>query len=124
MVTCRISLGRRAALAAMIAGACHAGIAQTDGGSIAPGARLRVAMIGANPVLVTQSPDGSRSGVSFDLGNYIAGKIGARLVPVIYESPAAFGVGMRQPDWDIAIGPRATAAATGLRTSADFMFVD
>jgi len=60
------------------------GFAQSGVSSeIAPQGKLRAALIGGNPVLVTKKPDGSiGGGVSVDLGKFIAEKLGVPFVPV------------------------------------------
>jgi len=89
---------------------------------IAPQGRLRVALIGANPVLVTRSPDGTIGGVSVDLGKFIAEKLGVPFVPVVYADPDAYTRSFGTGEWDIAIGPRRGTEIVAY--TPDFMFVD
>lgn len=104
----------------------HAALAQSAKAKLqdAPDATLRVAMIGANPVLVAKQADGKLGGISFDLGSLIAKRLGVVFVPKIYESPAAYTQSLRKPEWDIAIGPRNSSLEAGLAVTPDFMLVD
>jgi polar amino acid transport system substrate-binding protein len=91
---------------------------------LAPHGELRVAMIGVNPVLVKRNPDGTLSGISMDLGTFIAGKLHVRLVPVVYASPETYTHSFGRGEWDIAIGPRRPADADKVDFSPEFMLVD
>jgi polar amino acid transport system substrate-binding protein len=91
---------------------------------IASDGKLRVAMIGANPVLVSKAPDGSLRGISVDLGSFIAKNINATLVPVVYADPEAYTHSFGKHEWDIAIGPRRASEADKVDFSPDFMLVD
>jgi len=92
---------------------------------IAPQGKLRVALIGGNPVLVTKEPDGSISGgASVDLGKFIAEKIGVPFDPVVYADPEAYTRSFGTGEWDIAIGPRRASEAVIVDFSPDFMLVD
>jgi polar amino acid transport system substrate-binding protein len=100
-------------------------VAQTPvDAELAPQGRIRVAMIGANPVLVTKKPDGTLAGVSMDLGSFIAAKLGAQLVPVVYADPNTYSQSFGKGEWDIAIGPKRTSDAAVVDFSPDFMLVD
>lgn len=91
---------------------------------LAPNGKLRVAMIGANPVLVSKKPDGTLKGISVELGNFIAQKINATLVPVVYADPEAYTHSFGKNEWDVAIGPRRASEADKVDFSPDFMLVD
>lgn len=91
---------------------------------IAPSGKLRVALIGGNPVLVTRKPDGSVSGVSVDLGKFIAEKLGVAFNPVVYADPEAYTRSFGKGEWDIAVGPRRPTEAEIVDYSPDFMLVD
>ena len=97
----------------------HAGNAE-----LAPSGQLRVAMISANPVLVSRNPDGALKGISVELGAFIAGKLGGKLVPVLYADPEAYTRSFGKNEWDIAIGPRRASEAEKVNFSPDFMLVD
>lgn len=91
---------------------------------IAPTGRLRVAMIGSNPVLVTPYADGQPGGVSVDLGQFLARQLGVPLVPVVYANPASYQDSLGKGAWDIGIGPRRAADIGRVDFSSAFMFVD
>ena len=91
---------------------------------IASDGKLRVAMIGANPVLVSKAANGSLKGISVDLGSFIAKNINATLVPVVYADPEAYTHSFGKQEWDIAIGPRRASEADKVNFSPDFMLVD
>ncbi len=97
----------------------------TIGAEIAPQGKLRVALIGGNPVLVTKKPDGSLGGgVSVDLGKFIAEKLGVPFDPVVYADPEAYTRSFGKGEWDIAIGPRRATEAEMVDYSPEFMVVD
>ena len=91
---------------------------------VAPTGKLRVAMIGANPVLVTKKADGSIGGVSADISAFIAQKLGVAYEPVVYADPAEYTKSFGTGAWDIAIGPRESATGAGLAVSPDFILVN
>lgn len=92
---------------------------------IAPQGRLRVALIGGNPVLVTKKPDGSiGGGVSVDLGKFTAEKLGIPFQPVVYADPEAYSRSFGKGEWDIAIGPRRASEAGIVDFSPGFMLVE
>jgi polar amino acid transport system substrate-binding protein len=102
-----------------------AAAAQSRGATdLAPGGTLRVAMIGANPVLVAKNPDGSLRGISVELATVVAKKIGAKISPVVYDTPEAYTRSFGKNEWDIAIGPRRAADADKVDYAPDFMYVD
>ncbi len=109
-------------VAAAISGGAQAQMEMAK--EIAPTGMLRVAMIGANPVLVTRSSGGTPTGVSVDLGKLIAEKLGVPFIPVVYETPATYTQSFGKGEWDIAIGPRNSLRAAGYDVSPDFMLVD
>src|SRR3954466_9872391 len=73
---------------------------------LAPGGKLRVASIGANPVLVQKRADGNVGGVAIEVGRFLADKLGVVFEPVIYAEPTAYRQSFGKGEWDIAIGPR------------------
>ncbi len=91
---------------------------------LAPSGRLRVALIGSNPVLVTRLPDGSPAGVSVALGKFIAAMLGLAFEPVVYPNPAAYTQSFAKGEWDVGIGARDPSRAASLDFSPDFMLVD
>ncbi len=91
---------------------------------IAPHGKLRVALVGGNPVLVTKKPDGSIGGVSVELGKLIAERLGVPFDPVVYPDPEAYFGSFGKGQWDVAIGPRRAAESEMVDFSPDFMLVD
>ena len=91
---------------------------------LAPHGQLRTAMISVNPVLVKKHQDGTLSGISTDLGTFIAEKLHVRLVPVLYASPETYSRSFGSGEWDIAIGPRRPTDANQVDFSPEFMLVD
>src|SRR6478752_6668631 len=89
-------------------------------GEIAPNGQLRVAILGANPVLVSKSADGTFGGISFDLGAFIAERVSATMKPVIYSDPEAYTASFGKGEWDIGIGPRRASEADKVAFSPDF----
>ena len=60
---------------------------------IAPQAKLRVAILAANPILITKKPDGSTAGVAVDLGRFIAERLGVPFDLVPNSSAEAYTAG-------------------------------
>ena len=91
---------------------------------IAPQGKLRVGMLGYNPVLVTRRPDGSIGGVSVNLGKFIAEKLGVPLDPVVYATPEAGVQSYDKAEWDVMIGPRGPAVEQKADFGPDILLVD
>jgi polar amino acid transport system substrate-binding protein len=91
---------------------------------IAPTGKLRVGMNGANPTLVTRTADGSVSGISVDLGRFIAEKLGLAFEPVVYATAAAYTESFGKGEWDIIVTGRNAFAAKMLDFSADVILID
>ena len=109
------------ALSALTFDASAQGVASAE---IAPGGKLRVAVIWSNPVLVTKKSDGSIGGISADLAAFIAKSLGVTFEAIVYNDPADYTKSFGSGEWDIAIGPRESASAGGLGVSPDFMVVE
>ena len=91
---------------------------------LAPTGTLRVGILLSNPVLVTKAADGKLAGVSVDLGQLVAAKLGARYQEVLYQTTETFAKSFGAGEWDIAIGPRTPIAEKTVELSPPFMFVD
>jgi polar amino acid transport system substrate-binding protein len=91
---------------------------------IAASGKLRVALVGSNPVLVTRKPDGGLVGVSVDLGKLIAERLGVPFEPVVYPDTDTYAKSFGAGNWDVAIGPRTPVAETHSDFSPTFMLVD
>jgi polar amino acid transport system substrate-binding protein len=90
---------------------------------IAPQGKLRVAILAANPILMTKKPDGSIAGVAVDLGKFVAERLGVPFDAALYSSAEAYTGSFGKGEWDIAIGARG-ARAEMVDYSPDFMLVD
>jgi polar amino acid transport system substrate-binding protein len=78
---------------------------------IAPTGTFRVGMNGNNATLVIRNGDGTVSGLSADLGRFIAAKLDAGYEPVVYESSTPFTKSFGSDEWDIILtGKNATVA--------------
>lgn len=87
---------------------------------IAPLGKLRVAMNGGNPVLIKRASDGKIiGGVAFEVGKFIAEKIGVTLELTPYLDSGTFTQSYGKGEWDIGIGPPIKLAAE----KADFVSV-
>ena len=62
---------------------------QPPASELAPQGKLRVGLLGYNPVLLTRKADGAIDGVSVRLGQFIAEKLGVAFEPVVYTTPQA-----------------------------------
>lgn len=91
---------------------------------IAPTGKLRVGMNAANANLVTRAADGSVSGVSVDLGKFIAEKLGLEFEPVVYPAAAAFTASFGKEEWDIIVTGRNPLAAKSVDFMQDVLLID
>jgi polar amino acid transport system substrate-binding protein len=108
---------------AFLIGTSNLAVSQT-GSELAPNGTLRVGILLSNPVLVSKKPDGTRAGISVDLGRLIAAKLGARYQEVTYETTDTFAKSFGSGEWDIAIGPKTPIAEKSADLSPPFMLVD
>ncbi|PYM22531.1 MAG: hypothetical protein DMD78_14495 [Candidatus Rokuibacteriota bacterium] len=125
-VMTRVSRALTAALGLLLATGCTpqtTGPPPSLGREIAPHGRLRVAMIGSNPVLVVKKPDGSLGGVAIDVGTFVAGKLRVAMEPVIYAGPSQYRESFGKHQWDVAIGPR-DIGGDAVDFSPDVILVD
>jgi polar amino acid transport system substrate-binding protein len=86
---------------------------------LAPTGKFRVGMNGNNATLVIRNPDGTVSGLSADLGRFIAGRLGVPFEAVIYESSTPFTASFRKSEWDIVLTGKNAVVAELLDFSAD-----
>ena len=70
---------------------------------IAPTGKFRVGMNANNSTLTISNADGTVSGLSVDLGRFIAGRLGVAFEPVLYESSSPFTASFGKSEWDIVI---------------------
>ena len=91
---------------------------------IAPAGRLRVGMNASNTTLVTRATDGRVSGISVDLGRFIATRLGASFEPIVYSSPATYTESFGTGEWDIIVTGNNAATAKMVDFSADVILID
>jgi polar amino acid transport system substrate-binding protein len=91
---------------------------------IAPSGKLRAALVGSNPVLVTRRADGTLGGVSVELAKLLAERLGVSFEPMPYPDTDSYAKSFGAGQWDIAVGPRTPVAEAHCDFSADFMLVD
>jgi polar amino acid transport system substrate-binding protein len=73
---------------------------------IAPLGKLRVGMNAGNPVLIKRDPDGKViGGVAFEVGKFIAAKLGVSFELVPYSNSDTFTQSFGKGEWDIGFGP-------------------
>lgn len=81
---------------------------------IAPGGRLRVALIRVSVL----------GGVGAPVGRFIAERLGLPFEAVIYPNPQAYEQSFAAPAWDIAIGPRVLAPADKADVTPDAWLIE
>jgi hypothetical protein len=99
---------------ALLAGLSTAAFGQTAAASeIAPGGKLRVAMIDVTVL----------GGVAESVATFLGEKLGATVEPVMYPAPGAYLQSFGKGEWDIAIGPRVLAPADKADSTADLWVI-
>jgi polar amino acid transport system substrate-binding protein len=102
-----------------------AALAQTTVNTeIAPTGKLRVGLNASTTTLVTRAADGSVSGISVDLGKFIAEKLGMSYEPVIYASAAAYTESFGKGEWDISVAGRNAFATKVFDFSPDVILME
>ena len=96
----------------------------TVNAELAPTGQFRVGMNGNNATLVIRNPDGTVSGLSADLGRFIAGRLGVPFEAVIYDSSTPFTASFRKSDWDIVLTGKNAVVAELLDFSADLYQIE
>ena len=91
---------------------------------IAPTGKFRVGMNANNATLVIRSADGTVSGLPADLGRFIAGKLGVRYEPVVYDSAAPFTASFGKSEWDIILTGKNAVVAKLVDFSADLFLIE
>lgn len=81
---------------------------------IAPGGKLRVALIGVRVL----------GGVGEPVGRFLAERVGLPFEAVIYPNPQAYEESFSAPAWDIAIGPRVLAPADKADVTSDAWLIE
>jgi len=96
----------------------------TVSNDLAPTGKFRVGMNANNPSLVTRNADGTVSGLSAELGRFIAAKIGTPFEAVVYDSAAPFTASFHQSEWDIILTGKNAVVAKLLDFNADLFHVE
>jgi polar amino acid transport system substrate-binding protein len=91
---------------------------------VAPQGKLRVGILGYNPVLATRRPDGTISGISVSVGKFIADALGVPLEPVVYVTAESGVQSYGKGEWDVMIGPRGPAVEQQAEFGPDILLVD
>lgn len=92
---------------------------------IAPTGKLRVAVNAGTPVQLTRTPDGKiTGGVAFELGKFIADKLGVSLAMTPYQNALSFTQSFGNGEWDIAIGVKTPLVADKADFVQDLLFSD
>ena len=91
---------------------------------LAPTGTFRVGMNANNTSLVMRNKDGTVSGLSAELGKFIAGKIGTPFEAVVYASAAPFTASFQKTEWDIILTGKNAVVAKLLDFNADLFQVE
>jgi polar amino acid transport system substrate-binding protein len=91
---------------------------------ITPTGKFRIGMNGSNATHVIRNADGTVSGLSADLGRFIAGKLGVPFEPVLYASSAPFTESFTRSEWEIVLTGRNPFAATKVDFLTDVFLID
>lgn len=91
---------------------------------IAPTGKFRVGMNGNNATLTIRNADGTVSGLSADLGRFIAGKLGVPYEPVVYASSSPFTASFSKSEWDIIITGKNAVVAKLVDFSSDLFLIE
>jgi polar amino acid transport system substrate-binding protein len=91
---------------------------------ITPSGKFRVGMNGSNATHVIRNADGTISGLSADLGRFIAGRLGVPFESVLYASSAPFTESFSRNEWEIVLTGRNPFAATKVDFLTDVFLID
>jgi polar amino acid transport system substrate-binding protein len=110
------------AVATFAAGqACAQGAIDAE---IAPTGKLRYGLNTANAALSRRAGDGSISGVSIDLGTFIAGRLGTPFEPIVYATTGDFTRSFERAEWDITVVGTSPGARETFSFTPDILLVD
>jgi polar amino acid transport system substrate-binding protein len=96
----------------------------TTDAEIAPMGKLRYGLNASNAALSARASDGSVGGISIDLGNFIAGKLGAVFAPVVYASTGDFTRSFDRGEWDMTVVGTSPGAKEKFAFTPDILLVD
>jgi polar amino acid transport system substrate-binding protein len=89
---------------------------------IAPDGRLRVVGF-VNPAALRRRADGGFDGLTVDIGDFLASRLGATAQVLGMPNPGAFAAALGGQEWDLALGPRVTAPGAA-HWAGDLMLLD
>ena len=115
-------LGSIVAAIALAIGSVYGQASMTT--ELAPTGKFRVGMNGNNTSLVVRNADGTVSGLSAELGKFIAAKIGTPYEAVVYDSAAPFTASFAKSEWDIILTGKNAVVAKLLDFNADLFHVE
>jgi ABC-type amino acid transport substrate-binding protein len=102
------------ALAAFLLSPLAASAQDTLKAEIAPGGKLRVALIGVRVL----------GGIGEPVGRFLAERLGLPFEAVTYPNPQAYEQSFAEPAWDVAIGPRVLAPAAKADVTSDAWLIE
>jgi polar amino acid transport system substrate-binding protein len=91
---------------------------------LTPTGKFRVGINGSNATMLIRDANGTMSGLSVDLGRFIADRLGVPFEPVIYASSAPFTESFSKNEWEIVLTGRNPFAATKVDFLADVFMID
>lgn len=91
---------------------------------LAPAGKLRLGINGTNPTLYEPKADGGAGGISAELGQFIADRLGVPLEPIVYTAPGAFPGSFGKGEWDIIVTGKNPHAAKFVDFISDVILID
>jgi polar amino acid transport system substrate-binding protein len=91
---------------------------------IVPTGKLRYGLNASNAALSARAADGSVSGISIDLGKFIAGRLGVPFEPVVYATTEDFTRSFQSGEWDITSVGTSPGAKEKFSFTPDILLVD
>jgi polar amino acid transport system substrate-binding protein len=101
-------------LAALLLAACATGAVRPDPAardSLAPTGKLRVAMYPGSPTSMVKDASGETKGVTWDLGQSLAARLGVPFEPVVFARPAEVIEGLKAGKADVTFTNASPARA-------------
>ena len=91
---------------------------------LAPTGTFRVGTNGNNATLVTRHADGSVTGLSADLGRFVAARLGVPYAPVVYASAAPYTASFGGAEWDMILTGKNDVVAQKVAFCGDLFLID
>lgn len=86
--------------------------------------KFRVGMNANNATLVIRRADGTVSGLSADLGHFIAGRLGVPFEPILYPAAAQYTASFGKTEWDIILTGKNDVVAKLVDFCADLFLIE